>query len=207
MRKVALVFVLAVFVPSLVLAWLAVRSLRDEQLVLERQQTLLAEGVAEGLAKDIASHVDARREEFREQVESIVATSRPREVAKDFHQRLSQTWPLAEIGFTVALDGDVPAVLSPQLFECVDCRVFRLENDRFLTSRESAEVYWNKNAMVSKGEQIQQKVEMPETDAKLGKKGHQPVSKERIVVPQNDIDTANTSKLLPGQAEFRELVG
>ena len=33
MKKVALVFVLAVFVPSLVLAWLAVRSLRDQQLI------------------------------------------------------------------------------------------------------------------------------------------------------------------------------
>ena len=38
MKKIALVFVLAVFAPSLVLAWLAVRSLRDQQLVLERQQ-------------------------------------------------------------------------------------------------------------------------------------------------------------------------
>jgi len=31
MRKVAVVFVLAVLAPSLVLAWLAVRSLRDQQ--------------------------------------------------------------------------------------------------------------------------------------------------------------------------------
>ena len=36
MKKVALVFVLAVIVPSLGLAWLAVRSVRDQQLVLER---------------------------------------------------------------------------------------------------------------------------------------------------------------------------
>ena len=34
MKKVALVFVLAVFVPSLVLAWLAVRTLRDQQFLL-----------------------------------------------------------------------------------------------------------------------------------------------------------------------------
>ena len=39
MRKVALVFVVAVIVPSLVLAWLAVRSLRDQQFVIERQQS------------------------------------------------------------------------------------------------------------------------------------------------------------------------
>ena len=49
MKKVALVFVLAVFVPSLVLAWLAVRSLRDQQFILERQQSLLYQGAAEVL--------------------------------------------------------------------------------------------------------------------------------------------------------------
>ena len=41
MKKVALVFILAVLLPSLVLAWLAVRSLHDQQFLLERQQSLL----------------------------------------------------------------------------------------------------------------------------------------------------------------------
>jgi hypothetical protein len=53
MKKVALVFVLAVFVPSLVLAWLAVRSLRDQQFLLERQQSLLLQGVADALAAKV----------------------------------------------------------------------------------------------------------------------------------------------------------
>ncbi len=47
MKKVALVFVLAVFLPSLVLAWLAVRTLRDQQFLLERQQSLLYQGIAD----------------------------------------------------------------------------------------------------------------------------------------------------------------
>ena len=55
MKKVALVFVLAVFVPSLVLAWLAVRSLRDQQFVLERQRSLLCQGVADSVAKEAAN--------------------------------------------------------------------------------------------------------------------------------------------------------
>ena len=36
MKKIAVVFVLAVFVPSLVLAWLAVRTLRDQQFQIGR---------------------------------------------------------------------------------------------------------------------------------------------------------------------------
>jgi len=53
MKKVALVFLLAVFVPSLVLAWLAVRSLRDQQFVLEREQSLLFQAVADSVATGV----------------------------------------------------------------------------------------------------------------------------------------------------------
>jgi hypothetical protein len=45
MKKVALVFVVAVLVPSLVLAWLALRSQRDLQFLFERQQSLLYQRV------------------------------------------------------------------------------------------------------------------------------------------------------------------
>jgi hypothetical protein len=49
-RKVAVILVLAVFVPSLVLAWLAIRSLRNQEFALERQRTLLYQGAAESAA-------------------------------------------------------------------------------------------------------------------------------------------------------------
>ena len=58
MKKVALVFVMAVFVPSLVLAWLAVRSLRDQQFVLERQRSLLER---EGVRFDARGRIDLDR--------------------------------------------------------------------------------------------------------------------------------------------------
>ena len=64
MKKVALVFVLAVFVPSLILAWLAVRSLRDQEFVLERQQSLLYQGVADSLAKEADAFLNERQHEF-----------------------------------------------------------------------------------------------------------------------------------------------
>ena len=73
MKKVALVFLLGVFVPSLVLAWLAVRSLRDQQIVLERQQALLYQGVADGLAKEVVGFLQARQREFNQQVEGCLS--------------------------------------------------------------------------------------------------------------------------------------
>src|SRR3989442_761187 len=103
MRKVALVFVLAVFAPSLVLAWLAVRSLRDQQLVLERQQTLLYQGVADSLAQQASTYLAGQQRDFNQKVETILAESKPRDAANSFDTILRATCPIAEVGFCVSL--------------------------------------------------------------------------------------------------------
>src|SRR5438034_1193765 len=88
MKKVAFVFVLAVFVPSLVLAWLAVRSLRDQQFVLERQRSLLYQGVADSVAKEAANLLAEHQREFARQVEALLADSKPIDIASSFDKRL-----------------------------------------------------------------------------------------------------------------------
>lgn len=201
-------FVIAVFVPSLILAWLAVLSVRDQQFILERQQTLLAQGIADGLAKDVISYVEGRREEFGQEVEAMLAKTSSRNLAGTFHQQLRERWPLAEVGFTVSLTRQSCSILCPQLFEGPECHTFRLENERFLTSQEPVEVYWN--TLPTKGDQVQQRLEPADADSGkqlILKKNAQIANKERIVAPQKDPVEAQTSKIVPGQAEFRELVG
>ena len=182
MRKVALVFLLAVFVPSLVLAWLAVRSLRDQRLVLERQQALLYQQVAEALAKDVLGEIEQQRREFANQVEALLATAKPRQLAPGIHETLRHAWPLTEVGFAVSLDGQV---LAPSLFEGPDCRTFRLENDLFLTSRETAQVYWQ------------------------GQKAKAPVqqAQQELTTQQGDSPASLTAKMTPEQCEFSSLIG
>lgn len=174
MRKVAIVFVLAVFVPSLVLAWLAVRSLRDQHLALERQQALLYQQVADSLARDVLANIEQQRREFGSHIEGLLAHARPRQLASGIHDNLRQCWSLTEVGFAVSLDGQV---LAPSLFQGPDCHTFRLENDLFLTSRQTAEVYWQGP-----------KAKAPLQEIKGGK-------------------MENAPKVLPEQAEFRKLVG
>ena len=77
MKKVALVFVVAVFVPSLVLAWLAVRSLRDQQTVLERQQAALFQNVTDSVAREINDYLAAQQLQFDQLVESLVTNQVP----------------------------------------------------------------------------------------------------------------------------------
>src|SRR5439155_22176415 len=66
--------------------------------------------------------------------------NKPADIAGSFDERLRRDWLLADVGFTVSLDGQV---YSPNLFDRPEARRFRLENDKFLCSRESVEVYWN----------------------------------------------------------------
>ena len=140
MRKVALVFVLAVFVPSLVLAWLAVRSLRDQQFILERQQSLLYQGVADAKAKEVQDALAEYQHSFTLQVAKLVGQRNPRDIARSFDDLLRRDWPLAQVGFCVNLAGQIQA---PSLYGRTEARQFLSDNGRFLANRESVDVYLN----------------------------------------------------------------
>src|SRR2546421_4270445 len=140
MKKVALVFVLAVFVPSLVLAWLAVRSLRDQQFLLEKQQSLLYQGVADALAKQVADTLAEYQRTFVAETMALLRAQPGTELARTFDDLLRKDWPLAQVGFVVTLSG---SILCPSPQARPDARIFCTDNSRFLANRESAEVYWN----------------------------------------------------------------
>src|SRR5213594_147081 len=99
MKKVALVFVMAVFVPSLVLAWLSVRSLRDQQFVLERQRSLLYQSVADALARNVEDFLAEEQQKFRAHVDALLTDADPQAIARGFDERLRLRWPVAQVGF------------------------------------------------------------------------------------------------------------
>src|SRR5262245_36232027 len=101
MKKVALVFLLAVIIPSLVLGWLAARSLRDQAYVLDRQQTLLYQNLADTQARAVAEYVEKAQRDFAANVEAILKTGAPNQGAPQFDPLLRKQWPLAEVGFVV----------------------------------------------------------------------------------------------------------
>src|SRR5262249_1398077 len=107
MRKVAFVFVLAVVAPSLALAWLALRSLRHQARVAERQETLLYQGVADNVARAVSEAVAEQQQSFNSQVELLLSQIKTQDLAYRFHSTLRKQWPLAEVGFIVSLDGQV----------------------------------------------------------------------------------------------------
>jgi signal transduction histidine kinase len=138
MRKIGIIFVLAVLAPSLVLAWLAIRSLQDQQFVLERQQAALQQGAADALAERLRGTMAELQREFEAQVEGLLADQSPRTQAENFDALLRGHWPLAEVGFSVTLDG---TVLSPSLASDQRAQQFRQENASFLAENKAEEVY------------------------------------------------------------------
>ena len=146
MKKVALVFVVAVFVPSLVLAWLAVRSLRDQQFLLERQQSLLYQGVADARARAVQEALTEYQHAFTAAVTGLVGDRPPRDAARSFDDLLRRDWPLAQVGFAVTLSGDL---LSPPASGRAEARKFCADNGHFLAGREMVEIYANAKQTLS----------------------------------------------------------
>lgn len=190
MRKVAVVFVLAVIVPSLVLAWLAVRLLRDQQLVLERQRALLYQGVADSLAQQVQQKIAEEQREFAQQVESFCGKQEPATIAPQFDDYLRKNWPLADVGFVVSLNG---VLACPQLPGRPESRAFRVENEAFLCSGVSLDVVWNS----AKGQ-----IKLPVPDN--GKPGaSEELSKAGVFATKKGGNEAAT----PVEARFIQIVG
>ncbi len=220
MKKIALVFVTAVFVPSLVLAWLAVRSLRDQQLVLERQQYLLYQGVADALAREADGFTADCQHEFGQQVETLLAGPDARNLTVTFDSQLRSNWPLARVGFVVTVNG---VITCPSPGASPTGAAFLADFGKFLGNRESAQVYWNNGKMAGGGNYAANypgaqspSSSNPGLDLDNSSKNSQPAreaqnqSSLRNVIPQQNIPAADSqqySKVTSSEAEFRQLVG
>lgn len=229
MKKVPLLFVLAVLVPSVVLALLAARTLRDQQFVVERQQSLLYQTVTDALAKEINDYLADQQRQFNELVESLVTNPQPRAAAMTFDNQLRAAWPLAEVGFCVTLNGNL---LCPSPVARPETRTFCLDNGGFLANRESVEVYWNDysgkggNFLAQRG--MNQQVEAPEqvpasnlasnvqppatanyiTNLKAQSRKINPAQQAQQIFAPNDAATdPNQSRVVSTEAGFGQLIG
>jgi signal transduction histidine kinase len=134
LSKFALIFVLAILLPSVVLGWLALDSLRNQEFVFERQQELLLQGTSDTLAERIRGFLGEKVSEFGEQVNQLASST---DIVA-FDERIRAIWPVATVGFVVTLDGKL---VAPSLKGDQSAQRFLEANSRFLTNAESAEVY------------------------------------------------------------------
>lgn len=146
MRRYAWIFLAAIVLPSLALGWLAVHSVRDQQVILEHQQAIISQSITDDLVQAIQQQIEAARHEFVSTTQQWLDEGvSPQVLAGEFNGRIGERWPLAEIGFAVDQAG---TIYSPRSSQGIRAKQFRDENDRFLSNRENVEVY-SSNATVA----------------------------------------------------------
>src|SRR5215470_16688168 len=132
MRRSAWIFLAAILLPSLVLAALAVRSARDQQVVLEHQQAVISQDVTDALAKKIQDQLDNSKEDFIQATKRMLVNIRTEsDLADTFNQRIKKAWPLAEVGFAVDKNGKIH---SPRTTQGPPAATFLSEAGRFLSN-------------------------------------------------------------------------
>lgn len=225
MKRVALLFVLAVLVPSVVLAWLAGRSLSDQHYVLERQQSLLYQGVADGFAKETQTLLDEEVRGFGLEVEALLLRQEAQELARTFDETLRARWPLTEVGFALTADG---ALLAPQRDKRAATSDFLTANGRFLANQELAEVYLNLGKQTANQQpadsQYQSSWPLPAspnnaaqttTQQRLFNRAQQARNvvpqQQQVLVPNAQLEAQqfdnNFSRLNTSEAGFRQIMG
>jgi signal transduction histidine kinase len=243
MRKVALVFALAILAPSLVLAWLAIRSLRDQQFLLERQQSLLYQRVTDTLAQNVSERLAQQQQEFSAQVELLSSTNNSLARGTLFDEQIRKAWPLADVGFSVTLSGPAACIITcPSPTSRPEAQRFLVDNGGFLGNAEAAEVYWNgynnkggvqksiinndsssaqNNFNNSQALQLGQKLDVNNqltlNSEQAGQNNSSFKGKARSVSPQAnykgeanqtvEAQDENLSKIVPAEADFRQLIG
>ncbi len=141
MKKLATVFIVAVLVPTLVLAWLAVRSMRDQEIVINSQRALLHQRAADALADDLNTFMDDVRFFFSQLVDDLVIEQGVEPLSQNFDQVIQNRWTQASFGCVVTDDGKF---LSPDLSKAEAgeaANEFMVKNRLFLTNQSRALVY------------------------------------------------------------------
>lgn len=221
MKRVALLFVLAVLVPSVVLAWLAGRSLSDQHFILERQQSLLYQNVADAVAKQVQTLLDEAVRGFGLEVEALLLAQRTNGFPQDFDDSLRARWPLADVGFAVGTNG---SLLAPQPTKRAATSAFLTANGRFLANQEVAEVYLNyfnpaaNQAQVtsswraeSRGDTAQIPAQQPSYNIAQQVRNVVPQQQQQLVLPKAQADVqqpeSNLSRLNIAETGFQQVIG
>lgn len=142
MKKLTTLFIVAVLGPSLVLAWLATRSLKDQEMVMRDQVERRAEGMTATVAQDVNVFMDDVRLFYRQQVDALVKENHGNfktNWLQDFDQSIRSRWGQVKVGTVIDGDGKVYAPLAKS--QDLRVRNFLQDNNTFFTNKAVWEVY------------------------------------------------------------------
>ncbi len=202
MNRSALVFLAGVFLPSLVLGWLALRTLGEQQIILERRTAELFQSEADSLAVLARELMIQRQQEFALEVGTLISRQPPAAVAAGFSAGTTALSPEAVL-FSIGADGRLSEVspgFSPSKKEAES---FLEENRSFLAGGAAAEVYQapleRKAALRKEAPAASDKSKT--MDSCSMDDSRQQAARTRNVVPQKAAESAAPAAALPAAIE------
>ena len=159
MKKSIWIFLLAVLLPSAVLGWLALRSVEEQQIILEKRTTELYQAQTDEAASAARALIDDQRRAFNDTVQRLLGGKNAQVVANNFTAELAKEWPRKAIGFALGKDGQFCALQPQRAAGTAEWGKFLLNNGAWLAGTTPATVYWVAPEDLSRPEQLRKNKE------------------------------------------------
>ena len=225
MKRQALIFLVAIFLPSFVLGWLALRAAGKQRILIERQAADLHQAETDVIASGVRDAIEAKQREFAESIRTLIAKDNPGAVAENFGPLLTTIWSGGGIPFAITPRGTLAYPSSAQARGADQVETFLGNNAAFLTNARMEEVYQQAPAasVESKKAQASSFYNRSQSDksdvlsktqaagAQQSKskqeaaRQSQPQQFNRNIVPQNEFQAS--SKLMAEYSDFQTALG
>jgi signal transduction histidine kinase len=213
MNRSALVFLAGVFLPSLILGWLALRTIGEQQIILEKRTAELFQIETDALAGAAKNLMQERADQFRQEVAGWLEGTPVNELAASLSNRTTQVSRSAVL-FVIGTDGRLlaPNGAAPPRQE--EARKFLAENRLFLSGEAETEVYQTQ-AVAKEQKQAPAAAAKPVRSDSAKSKMEYPdsltqQSRSRNVVPQklaesvaSEVASAPPAAIVPEFSDFK----
>ena len=141
MKRYALIFLAAIFLPSLVLGWLALRTAGEQRVLIEGQAADLHQAETDALAAKVRQLIEDKQHAFDEIVRALVSERDASALAHDYGDQLLRFWLEGGIPFAISPTGSLAFPTPHQARQNRAFEEFLWYNSAFLTNETVAEIY------------------------------------------------------------------
>ncbi len=141
MKRIALVFFTAIFLPSLVLGFLALRTAGEQRMLIERQAVELYQNDTDRLAADLNSAILERQRAFTAAVRELLTEDSATDVAARFGPLLGKNWQDLGVPFAVSADSRIAYPTEARRETGTRSGQFLRDNAAFLSNEVATELY------------------------------------------------------------------
>jgi len=222
-KRSALIFFAAIFLPSLVLGWLALRTAGGQRVLIERQAADLHQAETDAIASTVRAAIEEKQRAFVEIIRTLVARHGASALAENYASRLSVAWPDGGIPFAISPQGMLAWPTTSAARQDRNQQEFLVNNGAFLSNKAEAEIYQTQQPFPAK-EELKLRAAEPEAapqasaaefselyankdQAFLRQKTQ---SQNRNIIPQKNAPAdkaAILSKVAPEFSDFQTAVG